>query len=298
MNLFKLPKLLVITFLVTVAGPALANDAERLKLEWQDNWLTISGPNLPGKTLKVHYLEAYCRPKSTDRVWNETTIGHKTQLVSAATDGSKLSLRCTLADGVIVDHELTATADEVDLRLTASNPTDKASAAHWASLRARVGAFTGGDQDTYLSKCFIFTGGKLEPMPTASWATKALYTPGQVWCPKNVDRADVNPRPLNDTVPDNGLIGCYSADEKNILGLAFEPYQELFQGVGVCIHSDFRIGGLKPGETKQIRGKMYFVAQMWRHCSNATRKISPSTSPSSSCRVLLSGLPSSASADE
>ena len=83
--------------------------------------------------------------------------------------------------------------------------------------------------------------------------------PGQVWCPKNVDRNDVNPRPLSPDVPSNGLIGCFSADDKMILASAWEPYQELFQGVIVCLHSDFRIGGLKPGETKQIRGKIYLV---------------------------------------
>jgi hypothetical protein len=55
------------------------------------------------------------------------------------------------------------------------------------------------------------------------------------------------------------LIGVYSADEKKILATAWEPYQELFQGVIACIHSDFRIGGLKPGETKNIRGKIYIV---------------------------------------
>jgi predicted neuraminidase len=44
-----------------------------------------------------------------------------------------------------------------------------------------------------------------------------------------------------------------------ILATAWEPYQELFQGVIVCLHSDFRIGGLKPGEQKRIRGKLYLV---------------------------------------
>jgi hypothetical protein len=44
-----------------------------------------------------------------------------------------------------------------------------------------------------------------------------------------------------------------------ILAAAWEPYQELFQGVIVCLHADFRIGGLKPGETKAIRGKLYLV---------------------------------------
>ncbi len=44
-----------------------------------------------------------------------------------------------------------------------------------------------------------------------------------------------------------------------ILAVAWEPYQEIFQGVITCMHSDFRIGGLKPGETKKIRGKLYLV---------------------------------------
>lgn len=30
-------------------------------------------------------------------------------------------------------------------------------------------------------------------------------------------------------------------------------------GVIADLHSDFRIGGLKPGQTKPIRGKIYFV---------------------------------------
>jgi hypothetical protein len=75
-----------------------------------------------------------------------------------------------------------------------------------------------------------------------------------------VSRDDVNPRPLSSLVPSNGLIGCYSSDRKLILATAWEPYQELFQGVGVCIHSDFRLGGLKPHESKTIRGMIYITA--------------------------------------
>jgi hypothetical protein len=47
-----------------------------------------------------------------------------------------------------------------------------------------------------------------------------------------------------------------------VFGVAFEPYQELFQGVIVCLHSDFRLGGLQPGETKKIRGKIYIARDM------------------------------------
>src|SRR5205823_5162948 len=100
---------------------------------------------------------------------------------------------------------------------------------------------------------------KLTRMPTANWATEALYTPGQVWAAQGVKRTDVNPRPLNDSVPDNSLIGCFSADEKMMLAVAFEPNQELFQGVYCCLHSDFRLGGLKPGESKKVHGKLYIV---------------------------------------
>ena len=74
-----------------------------------------------------------------------------------------------------------------------------------------------------------------------------------------VSRDDVNPRPLSPIVPSNGLIGCISADGKELLATAWEPYQELFQGVIVCLHSDFRIGGLEPGESRSIRGKIYLM---------------------------------------
>jgi hypothetical protein len=30
--------------------------------------------------------------------------------------------------------------------------------------------------------------------------------------------------------------------------------------VGVCLHSDFRLGGLEAGQRKRIRGKIYIVA--------------------------------------
>src|ERR671914_89141 len=126
---------------------------------------------------------------------------HRPRLVSADADGRRLVLECTLNDGVKIRHEIAAGADEVDFRLTASNPTDKPSEAHWAQPCVRVDAFTGRDKVTYLDKCFIFLDGKLTRMPTRQWAKQALYTPGQVWCPTHVDRNDVNPRPLSALVP-------------------------------------------------------------------------------------------------
>jgi len=241
-----------------------ANDKlEPLAISWEKNFLTIRG-KFPGDEIKVMYLEAYCRPGSTDRDWGQTVIPHKAEQLQA-TD-AMIQLQDTLADGVVVKHLIKATADEVDFRVTAHNPTDKQSQAHWAQPCIRVDKFTGaGNADArelvpaYARKCFLFLNGKLTRLPTEPWADKARYTPGQVYRPSGVDPDDVNPRPLSTLVPSNGLCGCFSADERMIMAVAWEPYQEIFQGVIACLHSDFRIGGLKPGEKKQIRGKLYIV---------------------------------------
>jgi hypothetical protein len=260
MKSYVRPCCLVLLCVLLGTTAAQASDAgSGLRLSWKDNILTIRGDGLPGGDVKVWYLEAYCRPGSTDRDWRETTIGHTTELLSAGDDAKQLTLRCTLRDGVIVTHDIRAGLDAVDFRLKAHNPTDTPSQAHWAQPCIRVDRFTGADQKTYLGKSFIFLNGRLTRLPTKQWATEARYTPGQVWAPKHVDRNDVNPRPLSELVPSNGLIGCFSADESMILATAWEPYQELFQGIIVCLHSDFRLGGLQPGESKEIRGKIYLV---------------------------------------
>ena len=243
-----------------------AESTPALTLAREANWLIVRGARIPGGEIRTNYLEAYCRAGSTDADWGtHTVIHHASEVVSQSADSTVLRLRDTLADGVVVEHTITAGVDEVDYQLVARNPTDKRSEAHWAQPCVRLSAFTGFDEKTagsatdYLPKCFVFLDGKLTRMPTPEWATTARYTPGQVWCPKDVPRTDVNPRPLSKVVPSNGLIGCFSADEKLIYASAWEPYQELFQGVARCLHSDFRLGGLAPGESKKIRGKMYLV---------------------------------------
>ncbi len=237
-----------------------------LTLAREGNWLVIQGADLPGGELRVNYLEAYCRPDSTDADWVEhTLIGHETELASLSAGGRRMELQCTLADGVVVQHVITAGRDEVDFRVTAHNPADEPSEAHWAQPCVRVGPFTGYDDpggpapEDYLHKCFVFIDGRLERMPTEAWATEARYTPGQVWRPAHAPKTDVNPRPLNPVIPSHGLIGCFSADEAMVFATAWEPYQELFQGVARCLHADFRLGGLAPGETKRARGKIYIV---------------------------------------
>jgi len=243
---------------------AAAGPTPGLAIKWEKNYLHVRSATIPGGEIEILYLEAYCRPGSTDREWRQTVIPHKAELLSA--DGRVVRLRDTLQDGVIVEHTLTAGADEVDFRLVAHNPTPTESQAHWAQPCMRVDRFTGTNRQdaralvpAYARRSFLFIDGQLTMLPTEPWATQARYTPGQVYCPKHVDRNDVNPRPLSTLVPSNGLCGCFSADDKQILAIAWEPYQEIFQGVIACMHSDFRLGGLKPGETKKIRGKVYIV---------------------------------------
>jgi hypothetical protein len=253
--------LVVVVLVLAQSAPA----AESLTLARDGHWLVIRGLQLPGGEIRINYLEAYCRPRSTEADWvKHTVIPHRSELLSASADGRQMQLRDTLEDGVVVEHAITAGDDQIDFRLTARNPTSTASGAHWGQACVRLGVFTGfapegGDLDDYLPKCFVFVEGKLTRMPLQPWAKQARYTPGQVWGAPGVPSSDLNPRPHSTVKLSHGLIGCFSADEKLIFATAWEPYQELFQGVARCLHSDLRIGGLAPGETKQIRGKIYIT---------------------------------------
>ena len=259
---------LILSILSFVCTTALGQAAEpaTLKLHWAKNMRTISGQQLPGKEMKIHYLEAYCRDNSQTTDWGKhTVVGHKTRLVSRSNDGSQLHLHCDVNDGVTVEHVITASHDEVDFRLTAHNPTARRSEAHWAQPCIRVGKFNGtgadvtADKYAYIKKSFVYLDGKRAMMPTQDWSTEARYIPGQVWAGPGVPRTAVNPRPLHPDVPSNGLIGCFSGDGSMIFATAFDPYQELFQGVIRCLHSDFRLGSLAPRETLKIKGKIYLV---------------------------------------
>src|SRR5438309_355550 len=156
--------------IIVVIGPALmaaAQDAKSLTISWEKNFLTIRG-DFPGGELRTLYLEAYCRSGSTDREWRETVIPHTAEKLEATPDGKLIRLRDKLADGVIVEHTITAGKDEVDFRLVAHNPTDKRSEADWAQPCIRVDKFTGTTNadaralvPQYARKCFLFLGGQL-----------------------------------------------------------------------------------------------------------------------------------------
>lgn len=253
---------------VPASSPKKRNDAEPpLTLSFEKpHMLVIQGSELPVEKIPINYLEAYCRANSTDADWvKHTVIPHTVELLSLNDDRTELKLRDTLQDGVTVEHTVTAGNDEIRFHLKAHNPGTVRSEAHWAQACVRLADFTGFDPtgkdlDDYLPKCFLFLDGRLTRFSDARpWAKEARYIPGQVWAGPGVPRTDVNPRPLSSLTPSNGLIGAFSADESMIFAIAWDPWQELFQGVARCVHSDFRLGGLQPGETKIVHGRIYLL---------------------------------------
>lgn len=233
-----------------------------LNITWKNRYLRIDDSRPGGRPITIQYLEAYCRGGSTDQEWDKTVIKHVSRL--AACTPQRVELQDELENGVIVNHVITAGDDQVSFDLTATNPTDRdADEVQWAQPCIHLADFIGVkeeiDSEAYLPKCFVFLEGRLTCMPFQPWSRKGVYVPGQAWCPKHVPATDVNPRPTSALRTSNGLIGCYSHDDRRIMATAWEPYQELFQGIFVCLHSDFRIGGLKARESKRIHGAVYVV---------------------------------------
>jgi hypothetical protein len=238
------------------------HNEEILRLAWEpqgnNGFIHITGGPLGDKTVKVWYVELYMRSGSHGDYPGGVT-GHTTSLKAADPNGRFLELRCELDDGVVVDHRITAGRDVIEFRLVASNPASSSSDVAWGAPCIIVDKFTGCDKHSYLTKCFIFLDGKLTRLPVEPWAVEAIETPGQVWCPEHVDPHDVEPHPLSELVPSCGLIGCYCDDEETILAAAWQPYQDLFQGIVCCLHADFRIAGLQPNESRQIEGRIYIT---------------------------------------
>src|SRR6266568_8741996 len=249
----------VSVMLIPTGRAALARPAENLRLGWTNNMLTISGANLPGKTLEVLYLEAFCRSGSTHRDWHQTVIPHKTELLRAGRNGESLRLRTHVEPGVEIRHEIRAGRDEVEFQLEIRNAGEEPVDVQWFQPCMRVASFTGRNQSNYIERSFIFTEAGLTTLDKARRAEEAVYRGGQVYVPADISLKDVNPRPISPDRPVNGLIGCFSEDDQSLLAMAWNDTQELFQGVIVCLHNDPRIGGLKAGERKKLHGKIYWL---------------------------------------
>lgn len=241
-----------------VCGSAAA-DSGPLRLEWKDNLLTVHGEDLPGGKLEIWYLEAFCRKGSTRRKWEETVIPHETRLVRQSKDRTRLELESVVEPGVRVRHLIQSSEDEVAFALTVRNATSDTIDIDWAQPCVRVGPFTGLGQDEYIRACFVVTEEGPIRLDRTRRTEEAVYRGGQVYVPKGIDRNDVNPRPISPDVPIKNLIGCVSGDGGLVLAMAWDQTQELFQGVITCIHADFRVGGLRPRESKKVRGKLYLL---------------------------------------
>ncbi|HEX7860786.1 MAG TPA: hypothetical protein VF773_10695 [Verrucomicrobiae bacterium] len=243
------------TFLLL--GVLAVSAAEPLTIGWTNNMLRISGPQVPGDYVEIWYLEAFCRSGSTHRKWEETTIPHRTELLSATPQ--KIRLRTKVEPNVLLEHEISAGVDEVDFNVTIRNEGKGFADVQWFQPCMRVDRFTGAKQTNYIEKSFIFTQEGVKLLSKLPRKEEAIYRGGQVYVPEGVPMADVNPRPISEIKPSNAVIGCYSKDGKRLLATAWDSTQELFQGVIVCLHNDPRIGGLKLNETKTLHGKVYIM---------------------------------------
>jgi hypothetical protein len=234
-----------------------------LQMDWGDNRLVILSPTLPSGKVEILWLEAFCRKGSTHRAWQESVVPHQTFRLDGSGPKDYLHLRSTVTRDVEVWHELRVTEEGACFELTFTHHGHDPIDVEWAQPCIQVAGFTGRTQQTYLDRCFIFTDRAenygltlLSDLPRAE---EALYRGGQVFVPAGINPADVNPRPISPMVPANGLIGCFSADNKWLLATAWNSTQELFQGVMTCIHSDFHIGGLEPGQVKWLYGRLYLL---------------------------------------
>jgi hypothetical protein len=235
-----------------------ARAAENLFLSWTNNLLTISGARLPGGKLDVWYLEAFCRPGAATQKWDKTAIPHKTALVSASPH--QLRFRTKVGPAVEVSHEVRAGEDEIEFRFEFKNHGTSPVPIEWFQPACiRVDRFTGCGQSNFTARSFIFTERGLTTLDNSRRTGEALYRGGQVYVPASINLTDANPRPICRDQPTNGLIGCFSVDEKMLLATASDRTHELFEGVYVCLHSDPHVGGLQPGETRVIRAKIYLL---------------------------------------
>jgi hypothetical protein len=239
------------------AGPGFAGP---IQISWTNNLLTLSSDKFPGGKVEVWYLEAFLRPGANGRDWRQSVLPQKTVLTSSRPDGTRLEFLTTVATNIEVRHVITSTDDELDIRFDLTNHGPIASDLQWFQPACiRVAEFTGRGQQDFINRTFIYTTNGLCTLDKTGRTTNALYLGGQVFPMNSVESRDANPRPIARLRPANGLIGCFSADDRWILATASDRTHELFEGVYVCIHSDPAVNGLAAGETKRVRQKIYLV---------------------------------------
>jgi hypothetical protein len=256
MNMTHVRQLLLCLGLMTGWGLAVAAPA----LSWTNNLLTWRDDRLPEARLDVWYLEAFCKPGGHERKWDQTRVQHQTALTFQAPDGSELRFRTLVETNVEVLHEVRTVPAGLDFTFLLTNRGAAPWNIQWFQPACvRVAVFTGRDQAGYVARSFVFSDGRLTTLDRMERTTNALYLGGQVFLPPDIRAADANPRPLARRRVSNGLIGCYSGDDRWLLALASDRTFELFEGVYVCLHSDPLIDGLKPGETKRLRQRIYLL---------------------------------------
>lgn len=244
-----------------LAGPPPSKGANAdFNLAWKSNVLKISSPQLPTGPLEVWYLEAFCRSGAHTQSWDRTKIPHHTTLLHESADHKHLEFGTTVADKVLVHHDVVAEGDSIKFSYTLKNTGAEPFDLQWFQPACiRVADFTGCNQQTFTAKSFVFTERGLRPLSQTARTTNALYLGGQVYLPKSTKPEEANPRPICESRVTNGLIGCISADGSQVLATASSTTHELFEGIYVCLHSDPFIGGLAPGETKTITSRLYLL---------------------------------------
>ena len=234
--------------------------ADRFAVSWTNNLLTLRHPKLPGGPVSVFYLEAFLRTGANQRDWRQSVLPHQTRLVASDRKGRWLKFRTEVQPHVEVWHEVRARRDEVEFDFTFHNRDTQPVDLQWFQPACiRVAGFTGRDQQSFIDRSFIYTAEGRTWLRDTDRTIDALYRGGQVFPMPGIEAIEANPRPLARKRPVNGLVGCVSADDQWILATASDRTHELFEGVYVCLHSDPHLGGLKAGERRKVRAKVYFV---------------------------------------
>jgi len=251
---------LLIPACILTMGLGLEGADTDFSLAWKSNVLRISSPQLPPGSLEIWYLEAFCGSGAHTQRWDRTKIPHRTTLLHESADHKRLEFETTVADKVLVHHDVMADANSVRFSYTLKNTGTEPFDLQWFQPACiRVAEFTGCNQQHFTDNSFVFTERGLTLLSQTVRTRNALYLGGQVYLPQGTKPEEANPRPICENRITNGLIGCISADGSQILATASATTHELFEGIYVCLHSDPFIGGLAPGETKTVTSRLYLL---------------------------------------